>query len=143
MTSNKPYIVRAIFDWIVDNDCTPYVLVDAYAPEISIPMEYVRDGKIILNISPEAVKNFSLTGEHVFFSARFGGIPMDVFVPIAAILKIYSKESGQGVTFDRESYPEQETTSNFKPSVVYSNKNNNQQASKDKANNRAQLRLVR
>jgi stringent starvation protein B len=92
MRSNRPYLLRAFFDWIVDNDCTPYVVVDAHHPGVEVPQSYVTDGQIVLNVAPRAVSNFILDLEILAFSTRFGGMPIDIQVPVTAVVGIYSQE---------------------------------------------------
>ena len=99
MNSSRPYLLRAIYQWIVDNDCTPYLLVNASAPGVMVPQEYVDNEKIILNIGPSAAHNLLLGDEQVVFDARFGGRPMDVVAPVTAVLAIYARENGQGMLF--------------------------------------------
>jgi len=111
MTSNKPYLVSAIFDWIIDNEATPYLLVDAHVMDVEVPTQFVKDGQIVLNIAPEAVRDFYKDQSCVSFSARFGGIPSNVFVPMRAVLGIYAKENGQGMMFDQEEQAEESTAS--------------------------------
>ena len=106
MSPNRPYLLRAFFDWIVDNDCTPHIIVDAHHPMVAVPQEFVKDGQIVLNIAPRAVTNLSLDGDDVQFSARFNGMPVDIYVPIAGVLGIYAQENGQGMVFDQEDSPE-------------------------------------
>lgn len=100
MSSSRPYVVRALYDWIIENDCTPYILVNAFADEVEVPQEHVKDGQIILNISPSAVQNLFIRGDAIDFDGRFAGIPKRVYVPIAAVMGIYAKENGQGMIFD-------------------------------------------
>mgnify|MGYP001820640173 CR=1 FL=1 len=102
MNSSRPYIMRALYDWIVDNNCTPYVLVDASISGVSVPTQYVKDDQIVLNISPDAVVDLSITNQAVAFNGRFGGKAEDVFVPITAVVGIYARENGQGMVFDPE-----------------------------------------
>lgn len=102
MTSSRPYLVRALYDWIVDNNCTPYILVNAYGDGVEVPQEHVKDGQIILNISPAAVHNLALGEESINFQGRFGGIPKQVLVPMVSVLGIYAKENGQGMIFEAE-----------------------------------------
>ncbi|HYE36112.1 ClpXP protease specificity-enhancing factor [Methylocaldum sp.] len=102
MTSLKPYLIRAIYDWIVDNKFTPYLLVDAEAEGVVVPRQYVQDGKIVLNLRPQAVHGLSLGNQTVEFSARFGGTPMQISVPVRAVLAIYAQENGKGMIFDEE-----------------------------------------
>ncbi len=102
MTPLRPYLIRAIYEWIVDNDMTPYILVDADKEEVVVPRQYVQDGRIVLNLRPEAVVNLLMGNEEIGFQARFGGAPMQVHVPISAVLAIYAKETGKGMIFDEE-----------------------------------------
>ncbi len=107
MTSSRPYLVRALYDWIIDNNCTPYVLVNALHSEVLVPQDYVNpDGQIVLNISPSAVSEFVMNDTSICFSARFGGVPTEIFVPCAAIMGIYAKENQQGMIFEPEPEPE-------------------------------------
>ena len=98
MTSNKPYIVRAFYDWISDNQLTPYIVVDVNVKGVSVPMAYVNEGQIVLNISSSAVGSISLAGDAIEFSARFGGRLEHLFVPYGAIAAIYAKENGAGTS---------------------------------------------
>lgn len=100
MTSSRPYLLRAIYEWIVDNGLTPYMLVNAEYPDVQVPVEHVNDGKIILNVAPEAVQSFDLGATDVSFNARFGGRPMNLFFPVSAVLAIYARENGRGMVFD-------------------------------------------
>jgi len=100
MTSSQPYLIRAIYDWIIDNDFTPYLLVNAENDYAMIPREYVEDGKIVLNINPSAISDLQLGNDYIMFNARFSGKAMEVSVPIAAVLAIYARENGQGMMFD-------------------------------------------
>lgn len=102
MTPSRPYLVRALHEWLVDNDCTPYLLVDATLQGVIVPEDYITNGQIILNISPSAVKDLFVDDKGLSFNARFGGVPMAVFVPTVAILAIYAKENGQGMAFGGE-----------------------------------------
>lgn len=102
MISRRPYLIRAMHEWMVDNSETPHLLVDAEHEDVDVPLEYVQNGKIILNISPHAVQGLNLGNDYVFFNARFSGNPRDVAVPTRAILAIYSRESGQGMLFNEE-----------------------------------------
>ena len=107
MTSSKPYMLRALYDWIVDNDCTPHIVVDALADEVMVPQQYVNNsGEIVLNIAPGAIQGLSLENEAIAFSARFGGVPHDIYVPSIAVLGIYALENGRGMMFDQDPRPE-------------------------------------
>lgn len=100
MTSSRPYLIRALYEWITDNRCTPYILVDATARDVSVPRDYVNpDGQIVLNVSPSAVVDFMIDDSKLSFRARFGGVPTDIFVPSDAIMGIYAKENQQGMIF--------------------------------------------
>lgn len=105
MTSSRPYLLQALLDWITDNQLTPHIIVDANYPETSIPRQFVENGKIVLNISPFAVRDFFLDKEKVSFSARFSGSPMNIYIPIPAILAIYARENGQGMVFAEDNPP--------------------------------------
>ena len=107
MTSSRPYIIRAIYEWIIDNDCTPHLLVDVYYDGVTVPQAYVTDGQIVLNISPSAVVGLELGNDLVTFNGRFGGVATDIAVPTLAILGIYSRENGQGMVFDEMETPEE------------------------------------
>jgi len=102
MTSSRPYLLRSLYEWILDNNCTPYIVVNAYAESVQVPQEYVKDGQIILNISPIAVHDLLMGNEALEFNGRFAGIPTPVYVPIAAIMGIYARENGQGMVFETE-----------------------------------------
>ncbi len=107
MTSSRPYLIKALYEWIVDNQCTPYVLVNAMANNVSVPQDHVNaDGQVVLNISPDAVMQFSLEDNSLSFRARFGGVPTDIFVPCSAIMGIYAKENQQGMVFEHDSEPD-------------------------------------
>ena len=99
MTSSRPYLLRAVYEWIADNDLTPQIVVDAQQEQVRVPAAYVREGKIVLNISSTAVRGLSLGNERVEFSTRFGGVPFDVVVPVRAVLAIMARENGTGMSF--------------------------------------------
>lgn len=103
MTSNRPYLLRAMYEWIADNGMTPYLLVDAGAPGVNVPKSAVKDGRVVLNVAARAVAQLELGKEHVRFMARFSGVSQLVEVPMAAILAIYAQENGQGMMFPAES----------------------------------------
>ena len=102
MTSSRPYIMRALYEWIVDNDCTPYLLVDASLEDVMVPQQFVKDGQIVLNISPGAVMDLDIGNEAMAFNGRFGGVATDIYVPIMAVVGIYARENGQGMVFEPE-----------------------------------------
>ena len=102
MTSNKPYLIRAIYDWIVDNNLTPYILVNADYPGVQVPQEHVSGGRIVLNISPKACRGLHLENDRIVFTARFAGQSVQIFVLPMAVLAIYAKENGRGMEFGHE-----------------------------------------
>lgn len=105
MTSSRPYLLRAVHEWIADNDLTPQIVVDAHHEHVRVPDAYVRDGKIVLNISHTAVRGLSIGNEWVEFSARFGGRLFDVAVPVDAVLAIMARENGTGMSFPETGGP--------------------------------------
>ncbi len=107
MTARRPYLLRAFYDWLLDNDLTPHLVVDINLPGVMVPLEYARDGQIVLNIAPRAVGNLELTNEEVHFNARFGGVPRQVVVPMVAVMAIYARENGAGTMFEPEPAYEQ------------------------------------
>ena len=99
MNSSKPYIVRALHQWITDNDCTPLILVSSKSQDVQIPAGIDEEGKVVLNIAYGATKNLEISDEGVFFDARFSGVSQNLYVPTHAILAIYARENGQGMMF--------------------------------------------
>jgi stringent starvation protein B len=102
MTPSRSYLLRALHEWILDNDSTPHMVVDATLNDVMVPERFISDGQIVLNIAPGAVEGLSLGDDAVEFNARFGGVPMHVYVPILAVMAIYAKESGEGMGFGFE-----------------------------------------
>ena len=102
MTSSRSYIARALYEWILDNDCTPYILVDAYRRGVEVPQEFVKDGQIVLNISPTAVRALNISNDYIIFDGRFGGRALTITVPVPALMAIYAQENGQGMVFEVE-----------------------------------------
>ena len=100
MTPSKPYLIRAFYDWILDNDLTPHLLIDADFPGTMVPEQHIQNGQIILNISPGAVQNLQLDNELINFSARFSGEPFAISFSPDAVLGIYANENGQGMLFE-------------------------------------------
>ena len=105
MNSSRPYLLRALYEWIVDNGCTPYVLVSATLEGVQVPQAYVKDCQIIHNISPTAVAELRRENGARAFYARFGCVPMQVYVPMVAVLGIYARENNQGMMFEPEESP--------------------------------------
>ncbi|MDU4091887.1 MAG: ClpXP protease specificity-enhancing factor [Pantoea sp.] len=102
LTARRPYLLRAFYEWLLDNQLTPHLVVDINLPGVLVPLEYARDGQIVLNIAPRAVGNLELGNDEVRFNARFGGVPRQVTVPIAAVMAIYARENGAGTMFEPE-----------------------------------------
>jgi stringent starvation protein B len=137
MTPSRSYLLRGIYDWLIDNEQTPYLLVDAEAENVIVPIEHVQDGKIILNISMTATRDLELSNEGVSFNARFGGKPMVVNVPIMATLALYSKENGRGMMFPEEG--EDNDPMSPTPDPHYKPKSDSQ----EKTNQKPHLTLVK
>ncbi|QIO05102.1 ClpXP protease specificity-enhancing factor [Acinetobacter shaoyimingii] len=104
LTPTRPYLARAIYEWICDNNLTPYLLVDATRPNTDVPTQFVQEGQIVLNILPSAVHQLHMSNDAISFSARFSGASRDIYVPLNAVLGIYAKENGQGLFFDPDEY---------------------------------------
>lgn len=102
MTSNKPYIIRAFYEWILDNNVTPYIAVDATLPYVEVPEQYISEGKIILNLLPSAIHNLTIGNEWISFSTRFNGVSVDINAPIGSVIAIYARENGHGIEFPPE-----------------------------------------
>lgn len=102
MTSSRPYLIRAIYEWLVDNQLTPYIMVDVMVPQVEVPENYIEDGKIILNVAPMAVRELVMTNANIQFDARFSGITHHIYVPTEAVTAIYAFENGRGMVFDDE-----------------------------------------
>ena len=117
LSPRRPYLLRAFYEWLLDNQLTPHLVVDVTLPGVSVPMEYARDGQIVLNIAPRAVGNLELANDEVRFNARFGGVPRQVAVPLAAVLAIYARENGAGTMFEPEAAYD-EAVASFNDEVV-------------------------
>ena len=102
MTPSRSYLLSALHQWITDNDLTPYLAVDARVQGVMVPEQFTLDDQLVLNVSYSAVQQLTIDQQGVSFSARFGGVPMNVFIPMAAVLAIYAKENGQGMGFGME-----------------------------------------
>jgi stringent starvation protein B len=142
MRSNQPYLLRAFYDWIVDNQCTPYIVVDALYEGTAVPQEFVKDGQIVLNIAPRAVTNFDMSGDAIIFSTRFGGVPSNLWLPFPAVLGIYAQENGKGMMFDYED----NIDPNLPPSPINSSdliKNSASSESSDRSKSKPSLRVVK
>jgi len=113
LTARRPYLLRAFYEWLLDNQLTPHLVVDINLPGVMVPLEYARDGQIVLNIAPRAVGNLELGNDEVRFNARFGGVPRQVNVPLNAVLAIYARENGAGTMFEPEPAYEEGGEHNF------------------------------
>ena len=102
MTSSRPYLLRAIYDWLVDNELTPYVMVDAMAPYVEVPERFIEDGKIVLNVAPQAVAELIMSNEALEFDASFSGIVQHIYVPVRAVKAVYAFENGRGMVFEED-----------------------------------------
>ncbi len=110
MTSLKPYLIRSIYDWIVDNNLTPHLLVDAENENALLPLDFVENGKIVLNIKPEAIQGLVLGNDIIEFNARFSGKACHIVTPVNAVLAIYARENGKGMIFDPNDVDQNEDT---------------------------------
>lgn len=99
MTSNRPYLLRAIYDWISDNGLTPYVLVDAAFPGVKVPAHVVKNGQVVLNLAMRAVAHLDLGNDRIAFEARFSGVSQSIVIPVQSVLALYAQENGQGMMF--------------------------------------------
>ncbi|MBB3143216.1 ClpXP protease specificity-enhancing factor [Halomonas organivorans] len=102
MQSSRPYIARALYEWLLDNELTPYAVVDAELEGVEVPRQFVQNGQIVLNLGVSAIRDLSMTNEAIAFSARFGGQPMQIMVPIEALIALYARENGVGMVFGHE-----------------------------------------
>lgn len=108
MNSSRPYLLRALYEWIVDNNCTPHLLVAAEYPGARVPAGYAKDGQIVLNVSPSAVRYLEMGNEVLTFEGRFGGVAQSLYIPVAAVQAIYARENGEGMSFVLEEAEEGE-----------------------------------
>lgn len=115
MTPNRPYLIRALYDWLVDNDLTPYLLVDAERESVQVPSRYVEEGRIVLNVSPTAVRDLTLGNDLIAFEARFGGTAFSISLPPGAVLGVYARENGKGMLFPDEDVDEPQPPEPSKP----------------------------
>ena len=102
MTPLRPHLIRAIYEWILENGMAPHLLVNAELDDVNVPQQFVHDGRIILNLRPEAIQDLSLGIEQIEFNARFSGTPMQLVIPVPAVLAIYARENGKGMVFEDE-----------------------------------------
>jgi len=114
MSQTRPYLVRAFYEWIVDNDCTPHIVVNAEAKGVDVPQEYVENGQIVLNVSMTAVQSLLLGNDAISFQARFGGVAYHIYVPMNTVIAIYAKENGRGMVFAEDENEPTPTTGKVK-----------------------------
>jgi stringent starvation protein B len=138
MTPNQPYLLRAFYEWIVDNNLTPYLVVNATYPGTQVPQEHVQAGQIVLNVSPSSTGKLILGNQDVTFEARFGGVARSLVVPCKSVLAIYAKENGAGTVFT----PEDEVDSD-EPVETVSETESNSPTSAPKKKGRPTLTVVK
>lgn len=119
MTSSKPYLVRALYEWILDNDSTPYILIDVSNEQVRVPPSIANDDKLVLNLAPQAIDNLDISNDYLSFTARFSGVAEDIYCPMPSLLAIYARENGEGMMFpaedeDKTSKPGKPGTPNLK-----------------------------
>jgi len=141
----RPYLLRAYYDWLVDNSFTPYLVVDATYLGVNVPVEYVKDGQIVLNLSANATGNLQLTNDFIQFNARFKGVSRELYIPMGAALAIYARENGDGVMFEPEevydelnSEPDTEQPTSFHEAIESPKK----REEKKKTKSASHLRIV-
>ncbi len=110
MLSSKSYLARALYEWILDSGCTPHIVVNAMDSGAVVPQQFVKNGQIVLNIAPTAVVGLLIDKSALAFNARFGGVAMDIHVPMRALMGIYARENGRGMMFESDEAPEPEQT---------------------------------
>ena len=115
MTPSTPYLIRGLYEWILDNDMTPYLLVDVSEVDVHFPQDLINDNKIILNISPSAVMNLLVDNATIEFSAKFSGVDKFISFPVSSVLAIYSRENGSGMIFDKSEESSESTSQSNKP----------------------------
>lgn len=124
MSSQKPYLIRAIYQWLLDNGCTPYLLVNTDNEGVVVPEQYIRDARIVLNLAPDAINGLNMDNARVSFSARFSGKAMDLFIPVIAIQAIYGKENNEGMFFPEEDHTPPSPPDTTEPSTTSTKKPN-------------------
>ena len=134
LTPTRPYLTRAMYEWICDNQLTPYILVDATQPSTMVPEQFIQNGQIVLNILPSAVHALNMSDDTITFSARFGGVSRDIYIPFSSLLGIYARENNQGLFFDPSEYEHIQTQENDLKS--------NNQEEKQPAKKKSSLRLL-
>lgn len=137
LTPTRPYMVRAIYEWLEDNLLTPHIMVDTSYDSVQVPTEHIRDDRIVLNIASQAVGNMHMDNEYVHFNARFAGVSREIWIPIQAVMGIYAKENQQGMFFDPAEYDD------YDPSLDNSTKTDKPAKPKPKRENKAGLKILK
>lgn len=133
LTPTRPYLVRAIYQWLEDNLLTPYLMVDTSQPNVGVPTEYIQDNRIVLNIASRATGNLQINNDYIHFNARFGGVSRELWIPMPAVMGIYAKENSQGMFFDPNEYAD------YQPE---DNNNQPKEKTRPKRQNTAGLRIL-
>ena len=141
MTPNRPYLIRAIHEWISDNGLTTHIAVNAEYPGVEVPRDFIQDGQIVLNIAPRAVQHFVADNDEIRFSARFQGHPMTVRVPVGAVLAVFARENGKGMAFPAEDEPPEPPDPEGPPDDSGNDTGDNDDGGNDRK--RPNLRVVR
>ncbi len=143
MTPSRPYLLRGFYEWIVDNHYTPYIVINTDIPDVHVPEEYIEDGRIVLNIAPNAIRGLLLANDHVEFNARFSGVPYDIWTPIKAVTAIYAKENGRGMVFKEEEEEESPPPTSNTNATTESGKSGSGSGGKKGGGGRSHLTLVK
>lgn len=141
MTSTRPYLLRAFYEWIVDNQLTPYMVINVKLPNVQVPESFVdEEGKITLNVGPLATKGFNISNQMIEFKARFSGVARDIYAPIKAVDAIYAKENGRGIVFSEEDFEHED---DFIEEMTDSKDDDPPPSGGSKAKSRSHLRVVK
>ncbi len=138
LTPTRPYLARAIYEWICDNNLTPYLLVDATQPYTNVPQQFVQDGQIVLNLAPHSVHMLNMSNDAITFSARFSGASKDLYIPMNAVLGLYARENGQGLFFDPDEYANVQ----IEEDALKSNKSDETEITTDAPKKKSSLRIL-
>ncbi|MEC8123485.1 MAG: ClpXP protease specificity-enhancing factor [Pseudomonadota bacterium] len=138
LTPTRPYLARAIYEWICDNNLTPYLLVDATQPYTDVPQQFVQDGQIVLNLAPHSVHMLNMSNDAITFSARFSGASKDLYIPMNALLGLYARENGQGLFFDPDEYANVQ----IEEDALKSNKSDETEITTDAPKKKSSLRIL-
>jgi stringent starvation protein B len=139
MRSTRPYLLRAFYEWIADNNCTPYIVLDVEDKSIDVPSRFVEGNQIVLNISMSAVKDLHIDNEYINFHARFSGVSHHIIAPISAVVAIYAEENGRGMVFAEEDLPPEGDGGSRAPLPSSTNKD----ADKKSPNKKSHLTVVK